>query len=85
MRRIREANLTSTLVFTDASGMDGKAAGGMITDKGAVSWGEVVPTGAVYLGRKASVAGGERAGAMCALKATWIPRKQPSSLTRWRP
>ena len=41
----------------------------MITDKGAVSWGEIEPTASVYLGKKASVASRESAGAMSALKA----------------
>jgi len=62
-------NPTATLAYTDGSGLDGKAAGGAITDKGAVTLGEVEPTNAVCLGKRASVADGERAGVMSALQA----------------
>jgi len=41
----------------------------MITDRGAVSWGKPDPAGVIYLEEMASVAGGERAGIIRALKA----------------
>jgi len=59
---------TATMVFTDGSGADGKAAGGAITDKGAATWGEINPSKTTYLGKKASVADGERMGIANALQ-----------------
>ena len=69
MRTIKSNNPTAPMVYTDGSGADGKAAGGAITYKGATTCGEVHPSKTTYLGKKASVADGERMGIANALQS----------------